>query len=177
MPQLASDSIRTHVLYDSITLGAAAVTASLFQIPRGQAAKVKYDTNMVQAGQVPKGKNFEILAVGWGWEYDGEGLIALGHALGKGHWELNVSDKVWAEGELFNTPMGPGYWASQGGAALSFSTGVNQDEPVASNLWTLEYGITLSDNEAFSVDFEWPAAPTAVKFWFMLYGREHRSLN
>lgn len=173
MPMLANDSIRTHVLWDSITLGAADVTATLFQIPRGQGGKTDYETNMVQAGQVPKGKSFEILAIGWNVEADA--TLATLIALSKGYWKLVVSDKTWAEADLFFTPGGSGLWGPGSGAAASEL--LNVGLPDARNLWSLEYAITLSDNESFYVDLQWPVAPTAIKFWFMLYGREKRSLN
>lgn len=173
MPQLASDSIRTHVLYDSIELGAADVQATLFQIPRGQAGKGKFETNMVQAGQVPKGKKFEVLAIGW--QVLPTAVLATAQALTLGHWELWASDRVWAEGDLFFTPGGAAFWVAGSGAAITETVAVGV--PDARNLWSLEYGITLDDNESFYVQFEWPVAPTAIKFFFMLYGRERRALN
>jgi len=175
MPMLADNTVRTHVLWDSILLEAADVRARFFQIPRGQAGKTKYHTNMVQAGQVPRGKTFEVLAIGWGFEPDTTALLAI--ALSKGHWELNVTDKVWAEGDMFFTPGGSNLHITTEPGALGVVVMPSAGFPTANNLWSLEYGITLGENESFSVDVEWPAAPTAVKMFFMLYGKERRATN
>lgn len=175
MPMLANDSLRTHVLWDSIVLGATDVAARFFQVPRGQAGKTKYHTNMVQAGQVPKGKQFEVLAIGWGFEPDTTATLALG--LCKGHWELNVTDKVWAEGDLFFTPGGSAMHIATEPGALGVTTLMSAGWPSANNLWSLEFGIGLAENESFSVDVQWPVAPTEVKMFFMLYGKELRATN
>jgi hypothetical protein len=167
----------THELWDSIIPGATDVVATLFTVPKGQAGKTSYHTNMVQAGQLPLGQSFEVLALSWNFLVDP--APEHGIALSKGYYQLIVSAKMWNEGHLFD--LG-------GGSALHYSgpipaVPVTADDfttpglPVSNNLKQLDRAIPIGAGEAFRVDFEWPVAPGQVKFWFKLHGRFSRSLN
>jgi hypothetical protein len=174
MPQVAEGGKVTWTFWDSITLGAADVEATLFQTPRGQGGKTKYDTNMVAAGQLPKGNAFTVEAFSWGVLCDV--TFALTTALSKGYWEITVSDKIMSEGLLFNTPMGAAVDLVTDAAAAPL-TSVRIGTPDARNLWTLGRSYTIEATEQFDVHCVWPVAPTAVKFWFMIHGELLRPLN
>jgi len=165
----------TYELWDSITLGAAAVNATLFTVPKGQAGKTSYDTNMVQAGQLPLGQSFEVLALSWVVEADLATASVI--ALSKAYYELIVSDKMWNEGHLLDTGGGSGVHYTGAAGSLSTDDVTTTGFPVASNLKQLDRAIPIQAGEAFRVDFEWPTAPTALKFFFKLHGRLTRSIN
>jgi hypothetical protein len=176
MAIVASDGSQiTQELWDSITLGAAAVVATLFTVPKGQAGKVSFDTNMVQAGQLPLGQSFEILALGWNFLCDV--TPALSTAVSKAYYQLIVSDKMWNEGHLFDLGGGSGLHYTGAAGSLSTDDLTTPGLPVSNNLKQLDRAIPIAAGEAFRVDFEWPVAPTAVKFWFKLHGRLTRSIN
>lgn len=177
MAQLLTDGSQiTAELWDSITPGAAAVNATLFAVPKGQAGKTIYETNLVQSGQVPLGQSFEVLAVGWNVLADVAPADVM--ALSKAYWELVISSKMWAEGHLFDTGGGSGvhYCAVDAGAAVA--TGVtNTGFPVGNNLKQFDRAIPIEAGEAFHVNLTWPVAPGEKKFWFKLHGRLTRSIN
>lgn len=171
---LAEGGTITQELWDNITLDAAAVTATLFTVPLGQAGKVLYDTNMRQGGQLPKGWIFNCMAVSWHVEPDM--LIADMIALTKGTYELTVSDKVWSEGVLTTLPSGGGVdFASDiaAGIALAGRFGT----PMANNLKQFSRAIPIKAAEGFYVTMNWQVAPGAKQFWFVLHGELQRGLN
>jgi len=165
----------THELWDSIIPGVGVVVATLFTVPKGQAGKTSYHTNMVQAGQLPLGQSFEVLALGWNFLADTTPAAAI--AMCKCYYKLIVSDKMWNEGHLFD--LGGGAGLHYTGAASSASTDdlMTPGMPMSHNLKQLDRAIPIQAGEAFHVDFEWPTAPGEYKFWFKLHGRLKRSLN
>ena len=165
----------TFELWDSIVLGAAAVNATLFTTPKGQGGKTQFETNMVQAGQLPLGQSFEILAVGWNILPDVAPASAI--ALSKGTFELIISDKMWSEGHLFDTGGGSGLFYSGAAASASTDDIMATGWPVGNNLKQFDRAIPIQAGEAFRVDFEWGTAPGALKFFFKLHGRLTRSIN
>lgn len=166
----------TAELWDSITLEVAAVTATLFTVPKGQAGKTIYETNLVQGGQVPLGQSFEVLAVGWNVLPDVAPVDVI--ALSKAYWELVVSEKMWAEGHLFDTGGGSGLFFSGHAADLTPDmTVMSTGAPVSNNLKQFDRAIPIQAGESFYVNVTWPVAPGVKKFWFKLHGRLTRAIN
>jgi len=166
----------TAELWDSITPGAAAVAVTLFTVPKGQAGKTIYDTNLVQSGQVPLGQAFEVMAVGWNVVPDKAPADVI--ALSKAHWELIISDKMWAEGHLFDTGGGSGVYYSSVDTGAAVATGItNTGFPVGNNLKQFDRAIPIQAGESFFVNITWPVAPGEKEFWFKLHGRLRRSIN
>ena len=174
MAIVAQGGTITQELWDSITLGAADVEATLFTVPLGQAGKTLYDTNMRQGGQLPRGWNFNIMALSF--HVVADTAVSLAVALSKVTYELHVSDKVWNEGLLLTLPSGGGVsFDSDGAIAATLATRFGT--PVSNNLKQLSRAIPLKEAEGFRVDFRWPVAPTAVQLWFVLHGELQRGLN
>jgi len=166
----------TAELWDSIVPGAAAVNVTLFAVPKGTAGKTIYETNLVQASQVPLGQAFEVLAVGWNVLPDVAPADAI--ALSKGYWELVVSSKMWAEGHLFDTGGGSGLYYSSVDTGAAVATGItNTGFPVGNNLKQFDRAIPIQAGEAFQVNIMWPVAPGAIKIFFKLHGRLSRPVN
>lgn len=165
----------TAELWDSITPGAAAVAVTLFTVPKGQAAKTIYETNLVQGGQVPLGQAFEVMAVGWNVLPDVAPADAI--ALSKAYWELIISDKMWAEGHLFDTGGGSGLHYTGAAGSLSVDDIMTTGFPVGNNLKQFDRAIPIQAGESFYVNITWPVAPGEKKFWFKLHGRLRRSIN
>ena len=174
MAIVAPGGIITQELWDSIALEAAAVEATLFTVPMGQAGKTLYNTNMRQGGQLQKGWDFEIMALSWHVVPDKSIDDAV--ALSKGTYEVHVSDKVWAEGLLNTLPSGGGLaFNSDFGGPF---TAVRFGSPDSDNLKQLSRAIPLKAAEGFHVEFSWPAAPgEGLEFWFVLHGELQRGLN
>lgn len=165
----------THELWDSIIPGATDVVATLFTVPKGQAGKTSYETNMVQAGQLPLGQSFDVLALSWNFLADEVVANAIG--LSKGYYQLIISAKMWNEGHLFDLGGGSALHYSGPASSASWDDITTAGLPVSNNLKQLDRAIPIGAGEAFRVDFEWPVAPGEVKFWFKLHGRFRRSLN
>lgn len=165
----------THELWDSIIPGATDVVATLFTVPKGQAGKTSYETNMVQAGQLPLGQSFEVLALSWNFLADEVVADAIG--LSKGYYQLIISAKMWNEGHLFDLGGGSALHYSGPASSASLNDITTAGLPVSNNLKQLDRAIPIAAGESFRVDFEWPVAPGQVKFWFKLHGRFSRSLN
>lgn len=53
----------SYIYYDRFTIAVATLEHTLFQTPKGQAGKTLADTNMILAGQIPKGKSIKIPAI------------------------------------------------------------------------------------------------------------------
>lgn len=165
----------TAELWDSITPGAAAVNATLFTVPKGQAGKTIYETNLVQGGQVPLGQSFEVMAVGWNVLADVASADVI--ALSKAYWELIISDKMWAEGHLFDTGGGSSIHYTGAAGSLSVDDMTSTGFPVGNNLKQFDRLIPIQAGESFYVNVTWPVAPGEKKFWFKLHGRLTRSIN
>lgn len=165
----------TAELWDSIVPGAAAVNVTLFAVPKGQAGKTIYETNLVQSGQVPLGQAFEVLAVGWNVLPDTAPATAI--ALSKAYWELVISSKMWAEGHLFDTGGGSGLHYTGAAGSLSVDDVMNTGFPIGNNLKQFDRAIPIQAGEAFHVNVTWPVAPGENKFWFKLHGRLRRAIN
>jgi len=174
MAIVATGGTITQELWDSITLEAADVVATLFTVPKGQAGKTLYETNMVQGGQLPKGYKYQIMALSWHVEADM--AVADAVALSKGTYEVYVSDKVWAEGQFLTLGSGGGVTFDSDGAAAAVLA-VRFGTAMSNNLKQLSRAIPLDASEGFRVECRWPAAPTVLKFWFVLHGELQRGLN
>jgi len=161
-------------LWDSIVLDVAAVQATLFTVPLGQAGKLLYHTNMRQGGQLPKGWVFNCMAVSWHMEPDA--TLASLVAISKGSYELTVSDKVWSEGVMTTVPAGGGLSYVSDIAAGIDSVAMN-GIPMSNNLKQVSRAIPIKSTESFFVTFNWAVAPGAFKFWFVLHGELQRGLN
>lgn len=173
MAIIAQGGIITQELWDSITLEAADVQATLFTVPKGQAGKTLYETNMIQGGQLPRGWEFQVMALSWHVEADKPLVSAT--ALCKGTYELHVSDKIWSEGLLTTLPSGGGLtFDSDFGAAM---IAVRFGAANMRNLKQLSRAIPIKEAEGFRVEIRWPAAPDVAKFWFVLHGELQRGLN
>lgn len=171
---LAEGGVITQELWDNITLDVAAVQATLFTVPIGQAGKLLYDTNMRQGGQLPKGWSFNCMAISWHVEPDKPITDMI--ALSKGSYQLTVSDKVWSEGVLTTLPSGGGV-----DFASDVAAGVNivgrYGTPMANNLKQFSRSIPIKAAEGFYVTIDWAVAPGAQVFWFVLHGELQRGLN
>lgn len=165
----------TAELWDSIVPGAAAVNVTLFAVPKGQAGKTIYETNLVQSGQVPLGQAFECLAVGWNVLPDTAPADVI--ALSKAYWELVISSKMWAEGHLFDTGGGSGLHYTGAAGSLSVDDVMSTGFPIGNNLKQFDRAIPIQAGEAFHVNITWPVAPGEKKFWFKLHGRLRRAIN
>lgn len=175
MALLSTDGgIITQELWDSVQVGVAAVQATLFTVPIGQAGKLLYDTNMRQGGQLPKGWAFECMAISWHVEPDM--LIADMIALSKGSYQLTVSDKVFSEGVLTTLTSGGGVdFASDVAAGVDIVGRFGS--PHSNNLKQLSRAIPIKSTEGFYVTIDWAVSPEGKKFWFVLHGELQRGLN
>lgn len=175
MAQVGDGGVITHCLWDSDTPAAGVADVTLFTEARGAGTRTKYDSNMVQAGTLPKRNFMTVMAVGWWWEPDMS--LANAIALSKGYYEIWVSDKVMNEGLLMQLPGGSGLWAAFDNLAAATEL-VNPGQPDARNLLSLSRSFKISENESFEVRLRWGTAPNpGQRFWFGLFGELQRPLN
>jgi len=161
--------ILEHPLWDNVTLGSSALTASLFKIPIGSSSKTKYETNMENAGQLPVGYQYTIKGISW---CPLPGTVAADLlALSKGYLELFIGNNPKFVAPLFLLPSGCGM-AGVSNAALA-TGGVdywNNGIPDARSIYSLEYPIELRSGVSIKVDLTWGTAPGAKTMWVFLHG-------
>lgn len=176
MCALISDEggVITQELWDSVLLDAADVQATLFTVPLGQAGKTLYNTNIRTGGQLPKGWDFNCMAVSWHMEPDA--TLASLIAITKGTYELTVSDKVWSEGVMTTLPAGGGL-VLQSDIAAGVSLVAKNGIAMSNNLKQLSRAIPIKATESFYVTLKWAVAPGDFKFWFVLHGELQRGIN
>jgi hypothetical protein len=163
--------------YDSITLGAADLAATLFQLPVGQSSKTLFDTNMRLAGQLQQPQTFDILAL---WISALPGASAANViALSKGSLSLILGHKSYHEVLLPALTSGGGLNVNtaQSNAAVAAPIYANFGSPNSRNLYTLKYPIPIEAGEHFRVELVWPVAPGALKIYVGLEGTLGRAIQ
>lgn len=164
-------------LYDSISLSGTQTTATLFQVPVGQAGKTEYHTNMRLAGQLQKPETYDVFAICAG-ALPGEGKAEVA-GLMTGWLSLIVGNKTYYETLLQRLTAGGGLWINTGtlgsGQAVDYS---NFGLPDARNIHSLKVPVNIAESEHFRVEVNWLAAPTAdVIFWVRFEGVLKRSIQ
>lgn len=174
MPRIEEGKeVLSWLLWDSITLGAAAVEATLFAAPLGQATKTLYDTNMRNAGRMPwpETVTFETIRFSPAVNATIAGVIALM----KGTLSLVIGNKSYFDLPLFSLTAGGGlHRVSETVPTLveaappTFPAGtyIGQAGPAEQAcVYPLSVPLTLEPGENFRVDLVWPVAPGAFQFW------------
>jgi hypothetical protein len=161
-------------IWDSILLEAADLEATLFTVPKGQAGKTKYHTNMTASSQLALGNNMQVCALTWWTEPDitKVGLIALC----KAYFEVIVSGRIMREDLLGNLPMGATLNADLDGAAAAVEV-ARVGYPDYRDVGALAKSFMINNMESFEVKIVWGTAPGALRLWFMLHGVLERPLN
>ncbi len=174
MPIQGSGGIIDAKVWDSVLLEAADLEATLFTVPKGQAGKTKYNTNMTASSQLALGNNMQVGALSWWVEPD----IAKADLIGlcKGYFEVIVSGRIMREDILGNLPMGATLNADLDGAAAAVEV-ARVGYPDYRDIGALGKSFKIGNMEAFEVKCHWGAAPGALQFWFMLHGELERPLN
>jgi hypothetical protein len=164
-------------LYDSVTLGAADLAATLFQLPVGQSSKVLFDTNMRSAGSLQMPQTYDVLAI---WVSALPGVTAANViALSKGTLNFIVGEKSYHEILLGVLTSGGGLevQTAQSNAAGAAPIYANFGSPNSRNLYTLRYPIAIEAGEHFRVELVWPVAPNALKIYVGLEGTLGRAIQ
>jgi hypothetical protein len=178
MPNTGTGSEKIYYpLYDSITLGAADLTATLFQSPIGQSSKTLYDTNMVLAGQLQQPQTFDLMGI---WIAALPGATAANViALSKGAMTIVVGSKPANEILLALLTSGGGLkvQTAQSNAAVAAPIYANFGQEDSRNLYTLRYPIKINAGEHFRAELQWPVAPGALKFWIGFEGSLGRAIQ
>lgn len=178
MPNTGTGSEKIfYPLYDSITLGAADLGATLFQSPVGQGGKTLFDTNMRLAGQLQQPQTYDVLGL---WVSALPGATAANViALSKGTLILWVGSKPYHEVPLFFLTSGSGLsvQVAQSNAAVAASILANFGDPDARNLYTLEYPVGIETGEHFRAELTWPVAPGALKIYIGFEGTLGRAIQ
>jgi hypothetical protein len=178
MPNTGTGSEKIYYpLYDSITLGAADLAATLFQAPVGQASKTLYDTNMRLAGMLQQPQTYDLLAF-WIAALPGATAVNL-IALSKGTLILWCGSKPYHEVPLFMLTSGSGLsvQVAQSNAAVAAPIIANFGEPDARNLYSLEYPVQIKEGEHFRAELTWPVAPGALKIYVGFEGTMGRAIQ
>jgi len=161
--------MRDHILYDSVTLGAAAVEATLFQQAVGAKATGYYECNMEQVGQLPDGQGFDILAISK--SFLPGAVIADAVALDKGWWELKINDQVkLGPMPIFCVPSNTGILPIPDAASAGTTTYAIGAGASFQNVMKLDNPISLSGGVAFKAILHWPVAPNAKTIYWMFHG-------
>jgi len=178
MPNTGTGSEKIfYPLYDSVTLGAADLAATLFQMPVGQGSKTLFDTNMRLAGQLQMPQTFDVLGL---WIAALPGVTAASViALSKGTLSLIVGQKSYHEIILGALTAGGGLsvQTAQSNAAGAAPIYANFGNPDSRNLYTLRYPIPIESGEHFRVELVWPVAPNALKIYVGLEGTLGRAIQ
>jgi len=153
--------ILTQPLWDSITLGASDIKASLFQTIT---SKTLYNTNMTAAGAFPSGYSFTIKGIAFSQLPGQTGALLI--ALQKGTVELFVGSSSKFQIPIHALTSGAGI----GGIVSASTETVNAGIPDPRAVLTMDYPIQLNPLVNFRVDCVWPVAPTASTFWIFLLG-------
>jgi len=170
-------------LYDSVTLEAAAISATLFQSPVS-GTRTLYDTNMREAGKLPYPDTFEFQGVRMFCEFDNTQTLMT--KLLKGVMTLVIGAKPYAEILLWRIPGGCGLHSVMGNQALltgtpdTFDASVHYAQngaPDQLSMRTFAIPIKLEPGEVFRVDLAWPVAPTAQKLYISFDGVLRRSIQ
>lgn len=146
--------------YDRFTLAAATLEHLLFQTPKGQAGKTLADTNMVQAGVIPKGKSFITMA--FNIQYQNNSALTAAKVLALGQmftettfqFKMDSKETFWTQnlGKLMGFSLFGVETAANNFAALSKIPGV----------YPLNIPIRLSEQDAFEVRIVHHTAPDAA---------------
>jgi hypothetical protein len=163
-------------LYDSITLGAADIAATLFTVPQGQSSKTLYNTNMKESGKMPWPDSYTFEGVRFIMPFDQTAALAV--ALMKGTFSLVIGTKSYFDVPLFRIPGASGiYVAAQDDTTAATVTYGQSGQPLQESLYTFAIPLTLEPGETFRVELAWPVAPTAALFWIMFDGTMRRSIQ
>jgi len=163
------------LLYDSKTLGASDVTATLFQSPRGQDSKTFYDTNMDLAGQLQQPSEYDIFSIRAAVLPDL--AITSAVALSKGSLRLTVGNKQYYSCPLSILSAGCGLAMQSdtaGAGTVSYGQFGSADPR---NIHTLKVPIHVGIGEHFSVTLDWGTAPGAVKIYILFDGMLSRAVQ
>lgn len=156
--------IQPWLYYDRLSAAAGATPSTTLQFFTSplSATKTKLDTNLKVAGQLSNPKHFLVMALRF--VFDAGMNIKDIVKLVKGYYiELEVGDKIFAEGHLDTYPGGAGISGfSLPATAAAIPKQVSSNgiaSPLAVNNWGKEHGIHILQGESFVVR---AIAPTAV---------------
>lgn len=177
MPNVGGREGIHYPLYDKVVLEAGQVSATMFQVPVGQAGKTLYSTNMRLAGQLQAPETFDVFAICAG-SLPGDTWTNVA-TLMKGTLELSCGNKVYYEIPLFWLSAGGGLNVQQGVMGTTPNAIMtNWGVPHSRNIHTLRHSIRISAGEAFRVELVWPTAPgVGLIVWVRLEGVLKRSIQ
>lgn len=161
------------VFYDSLTLDASAVDATLFQSPVGQSNKTLQDTNMRAAGKLPASQEFEVKALGFLADPDvaSADIVAL---LKGASFELVVGEKRYHECPLILLTGGCGIDGLTTGTSIEhYHNGIADPRAI----YTIEPSVIIEEDENFRAEVHWDTAPGAKRFMILLFGMLKRSIQ
>jgi len=186
MPRLEEGrEVLSLLLYDSITLGGAVTSATLFTEPVGQSSKTFYHTNMTEAGKLPYPDTFTFESVRFGCAPDLTDVQVAG--LLNGVLSLVIGHKSYLDVPLFTLGQGAGIHYTAGasqvlveGTPNTFTAAVNYGQagqPRQMAIRSLATPLSLEPGEGFRVDLQWASAPGALLFWIAFDGTYRRPIQ
>jgi hypothetical protein len=177
MPRIENGKeVLSWLLYDSITLGAADVSATLFTTPQGSGTKTVYNTNMKEAGKLPWPEQFTFKGVRLVTTFDNTATLMT--ALMKGTLSLIIGAKSYLDVPLFRLTAACGLFiAAHDDTTAATVTYGQAGRPHANSLYTFAVPLTLEAGEVFRVELVWPLAPTAQTFWIAFDGTLRRAIQ
>lgn len=177
MPRIENGKeVLSWLLWDSVTLGAADTSATLFASPQGSGGKTLYDTNMKEAGKLPWPDSFTFKGLRLLSTFDQTAALMI--ALMKGTLSLIIGAKSYLDVPLFRVPSASGLFiTTQDDTTAATTTYGQSGVPNQNSLYTFAVPLTLEAGEVFRVELVWPVAPTAIKFWVAFDGTLRRSIQ
>lgn len=177
MPRIENGKeVLSWLLYDSITLGAADVQATLFTQPQGSGTKTVFDTNMKEAGKLPWPEEFTFKGIRLACLFDN--TDALLTALMKGTMSLIIGAKSYMDLPLFRMTAASGLFIAAHDDTTAATVRYGQaGRPHAHSLYTFAVPLTLEPGEVFRVELVWPVAPTAQKLYIGFDGTLRRAIQ
>ncbi len=177
MPRIENGKeVLSWVLYDSVTLGAADVSATLFATPQGSGSKTLFNTNMKESGKMPWPDQFTFEGVRFVMPFDQTAALTI--ALMKGTLSLVIGAKSYFDVPLFRVPAASGMAVlTTDDASLNLTTYGQAATPDQTSLYTFAVPLTLEAGEVFRVELVWPVAPGVSTFWCAFDGTLRRSIQ
>lgn len=156
----AQREIISQPLYDTVVANAVTV-ATYFNVPIG-GVKTITETNMVNAGQLPRPQTFHVTSVSFSANAAAGAVstpVILGPVFNDGSLTFQVGSKTMLQGILAWFVAGFGTTAS--GSAAAASEVANNGLPGHINKWPMKYRIVLDVNENFGITANWVTATGA----------------
>ncbi len=156
--------IQPWLYYDRLTAAANTTPANnlLFFTTPMSSTKTKLDTNLKQAGRLPDPKHFLVMSIRF--MFGSNMTVADIQAMIRNYYvELEIGDKIFAEGHIDMYPGGGGIdGVATTTATTTTITALNNGiaTPSATNNWGSEHGIHILQGQTFQVRLISPSAPT-----------------